>query len=69
MSLRGVVVDLSGLRDRGPGFKTRSRPLTFMKADTNFRTLHVVGFSHALTNSIEFRHAKDVKTLELRVMN
>ncbi len=44
-SLRGVVVDLSGLRDRGPGFKTRSRPLTFMKADTNFRTLHVVGFS------------------------
>jgi hypothetical protein len=25
--------------------------------------------SHALTNSIEFRHAKDVKTLELRVMN
>jgi hypothetical protein len=45
VSLRGVVVDLSGLRDRGPGFKTRSRPLTFMKADTNFRTLHVVGFS------------------------
>jgi hypothetical protein len=42
---RGVVVDLSGLRDRGPGFKTRSGPLTFMKADTNFRTLHVVGFS------------------------
>jgi hypothetical protein len=65
VSLRGVVVDLSGLRDRGPGFKTRSRPLTFMKADTNFRTLHVVGFS--CTN--EFRHAKDVKTLELRVMN
>ncbi len=45
VSLRGVVVDLSGLRDRGPGFKTRSQPLTFMKADTNFRTLHVVGFS------------------------
>jgi hypothetical protein len=45
LQLRGVVVDLSGLRDRGPGFKTRSRPLTFMKADTNFRTLHVVGFS------------------------
>jgi hypothetical protein len=45
VSLRGVVVDLSGLRDRGPRFKTRSRPLTFMKADTNFRTLHVVGFS------------------------
>ncbi len=45
VTLRGVVVDLSGLRDRGPGFKTRSRPLTFMKADTNFRTLHVVGFS------------------------
>jgi hypothetical protein len=45
VGLRFVVVDLSGLRDRGPGFKTRSRPLTFMKADTNFRTLHVVGFS------------------------
>ncbi len=61
MSLRGVVVDLSGLRDRGPGFKTRSRPLTFMKA--------ALWGSHALTNSIEFRHAKDVKTLEFRVMN
>jgi hypothetical protein len=24
VTLRGVVVDLSGLRDRGPGFKTRS---------------------------------------------
>ncbi len=42
MTLRGVVVDLSGLRDRGPGFKTRSRPLSFTKAVTNFRTLHVV---------------------------
>jgi hypothetical protein len=59
LALRGVVKDLSGLRDRGPGFKTRSRPLTFTKAVTEF----------ALTNSIEFRHAKDVKTLELRVMN
>jgi hypothetical protein len=68
VSLRGVVVDLSGLRDRGPGFKTRSRPLTFTKADTNFRTYTLWG-SHALMNSIEFRHAKDVKTLELRVMN
>jgi hypothetical protein len=24
VTLRGVVEDLSGLRDRGPGFKTRS---------------------------------------------
>ncbi len=32
MILRGVVEDLSGLRDRGPGFKTRSRPLKFTKA-------------------------------------
>jgi hypothetical protein len=40
VSLRGVVVDSSGLRDRGPGIKTRSRPFTFTKADTNF-----VGFS------------------------
>jgi hypothetical protein len=30
VELRGVVEDLSGLRDRGPRFKTRSRPLTFM---------------------------------------
>jgi hypothetical protein len=37
VSLRGVVVDLSGLRDRGPGVKTRSRPLTFTKADTEFQ--------------------------------
>jgi hypothetical protein len=64
VSLRGVVVDLSGLRDRGPGFKTRSRPLTFTKADTTR-----CGVLIALTNSSEFRHAKDVKTLELRVMN
>jgi hypothetical protein len=42
VSLRGVVGDLSGLRERGPGFKTRSRPLTFTKAVTNFRTLHVM---------------------------
>ncbi len=40
---RGVAEDLSNLRDRGPGFKTG--PLTFTKANTNFRTLHVVGFS------------------------
>ncbi len=44
-ALRGVVEDSSGLRDRGPGFKTRSRPLTFSKAATNFRTLHAEGFS------------------------
>jgi hypothetical protein len=36
-TLRGVVEDLSGLRDRGPGFKTRSRPLTFTKAVTEFQ--------------------------------
>jgi hypothetical protein len=47
VSLRGVVEDLSGLRDRGPGFKTIN--------------IH--------EHSIEFRHAKDDKTLELRVMN
>jgi hypothetical protein len=34
-----------------------------------FNTLKFMGGSRALTNSIEFRHAKDVKTLELRVMN
>ncbi len=69
MSLRGVVVDLSGLRDRGPGFKTRSRPLTFMARRTLIAEPYTLWGSHALTNSIEFRHAKDVKTLELRVMN
>jgi hypothetical protein len=37
VELRGVVEDLSGLRGRGPGFKTRSRPLTFMKAVTEFQ--------------------------------
>jgi hypothetical protein len=68
VSLRGVVVDLSGLQDRGPGFKTRSRPLTFMKADV-ISEPYTLWVSHALKNSIEFRHAKDVKTLELRVMN
>ncbi len=68
VSLRGVVVDLSGLRDRGPGFKTRSRLLTFMKADTNFRTLHVVGF--LCTNEFyRIPSCKRRKTLELRVMN
>jgi hypothetical protein len=65
VALRGVVEDSSGLRDRGPGFKTRSRPLTFMKAATEFQNPTCC----ALTNSVEFRHAKDVKTLELRVMN
>ncbi len=38
VALRGVVVDLSALRDRGPGFKTQSRPLTFMKADTTLES-------------------------------
>ncbi len=59
----------SGRRDRGPGFKTRSRSLTFTKAVTNFRTLTRCGVLIALTNSVEFYHVKDVKTLELRVMN
>jgi hypothetical protein len=68
VSLHGVVVNLSGLRDRGPGFKTRSRPLTFTKA-TLISEPYMLWGSHALTNSSEFRHAKDVKTLELRVMN
>jgi hypothetical protein len=34
----------------------------FTKAVTDFRTPHVL-----LTNFVEFSHAKDVKTLELRV--
>jgi hypothetical protein len=68
VAIRGVVEDLSGLRDRGPGLMTRSRPLTFTKAVTIAEPYTLWG-SHALTNSIEFRHAKDVKTLELRVMN
>jgi hypothetical protein len=65
LAVHGVKEELSGLRDRGPG----SRPLTFTKEVTNFRILHVVGFSCTITNSVKFCHAKDVKTLELRVMN
>ncbi len=61
VAFRGIVEVLSGLRDRGPGFKIPSRQLTFTKA--------VTGFLELYTNSVEFRHAKDVKTLELRVMN
>ena len=38
MALRGVVEDLSALRDRGPGFKTGSRPLTFTKAVTTLES-------------------------------
>ncbi len=62
-ALRGVVVDLLGLRDRGPGFKTGSGPLTFTKAVTEFSEPNTLLASHALTNSVEFRHAKDVKIL------
>ncbi len=68
MALRGVVEDSSGLRDKGLGW-TRSRPLTFTKAVTEFSDPYTLWGSHELKNSIEFRHAKDVKTLELRVMN
>jgi hypothetical protein len=63
VALCGVVEDSSGLRDRGPGFKTRSRPLTFTKAVTEFHNPTRCGVLIALTNSVEFRHAKDVKTL------
>jgi hypothetical protein len=35
----------------------------------NFQNPTRCGVFIALTNSCEFRHAKDVKTLELRVMN
>ncbi len=42
VALCGVVEDLSDLRDKGPGFKTGSRLLTFTRAVTNFRTLHVM---------------------------
>jgi hypothetical protein len=56
---RFVVEDLSVLRDRGPGFKTGSRLLTFTKAVTEFSEPYTLYGSH------EFRHAKDVKTIEL----
>jgi hypothetical protein len=46
VALRGVVKDLSGLRDRGPGFKTRSRPLTFTKAVTEFSEPYTLWGSH-----------------------
>jgi hypothetical protein len=69
VTLRGVVEDSSGLRDRDPGFKIRARPLTFTKAVTEVQNPTRCGVLIALTNSVEFRHAKEVKTLELRVMN
>ncbi len=62
VSLRGVVEDLSDLRDKGPGFKTGSRPLTFTKSVTEFLNSTRCGVLIALTNSVEFRHEKDVKT-------
>jgi hypothetical protein len=34
---KNLLFYLSGLRDRGPGFKTGSRPLTFTKAITEFQ--------------------------------
>ncbi len=58
MALHGVVEDSSGLQDRGPGFKTRSRPLTFTKAATEFQ-------NPTLTNSTDFRQT--LKYFELRV--
>ncbi len=54
VTLRGVVIDLWDLRDKGPGFKTGSRLLTF---PTRCEVLIV------LTNTFESRHAKDVKTI------
>ncbi len=43
VSLRGVVVDLSGLRDRGPGFKTRSRPLTLSRIPADIDGAEIEG--------------------------
>ncbi len=71
MPLRGVVVELSGLRDRGPGFKTRSRPLAFTRA-LIFQSPASCWVLIALTISSEFcrsRHAEDVKALELGIVN
>ncbi len=69
MALRGVVEDSSGHRDRGSGFKNRSRPLTFTKTVTEFQKPTRCGVLIALTNFVEFRLAKYVKTLEIRVMS
>ncbi len=63
-----VVEDSSDLRDRGPGLKTRSRPLTFTKAVTEFQNPTSCGVLIALTNSVEFRHAKDVKAIVLKIL-
>jgi hypothetical protein len=63
VALRGVVEDSSGLRDKGPGFKTDSRPLTFTKAATEFQNPTRCGVVIALTHSVEFRHAKTLKHL------
>jgi hypothetical protein len=56
VALRGVMEDLSALRDRGPGLKTGSRPLTFTKAVTDFSEPHTLWCSHCaneiLLNSV-----------------
>jgi hypothetical protein len=69
VALRGVVGVLSDLRDKGPGFKTGSQPLTFMKAATEFQNPTRYEVLIALTNSVEFRHAKDVKTNCIKSLN
>ncbi len=46
VALRGVVEDLSALRDRGPGFKTGTRPLTLTKAVTEFSEPYTLWGSH-----------------------
>ncbi len=48
----GVVKDLSALRDKGPGFKTRSRPLTFPKAVIDFSEPYTLWGSHCTNECV-----------------
>ncbi len=63
MSLRGVVSETEVLGSSPDLDHSHSRRRKLISKP------YTLWGSHALTNSSEFRHAKDVKTLELRVMN
>jgi hypothetical protein len=63
MAFRGVMKDLSDLRDRGPGFKTGSRQRFNLAYQSLISEPYTLWGSHSLSNSVEFRHAKDVKTI------
>jgi hypothetical protein len=64
VAFRGVVKDLSDLRDRGPGCKSGSRPLTSMKAVTNFQKSNVIA-----SKSTSYYRTKRLDLLKLNCLN